>query len=205
MTKVKICGITSAADALAAAAYGASALGFIFYKQSPRHVTVEDARGILTDMPPFIKKIGVFVNEDSKVVNEIADRTSLDLIQLSGDETPGYCKGLNRPYIKTIRVRNRESLNGINEYDTRYTLFDTHSKGNYGGTGKVFDWDLIQDLPLEKRYIILSGGLNPENVKGAVKRIKPYAVDVASGVERLPGKKDHEKMKDFIEAVRNAV
>ncbi len=205
MTKVKICGITSAADALAAAAYGASALGFIFYKQSPRHVTVEDARGILTDMPPFIKKVGVFVNEDSKVVNEIADRTSLDLIQLSGDETPGYCKGLNRPYIKTIRVSNRESLNGINEYDTRYTLFDTHSKSNYGGTGKVFDWDLIRDLPLEKRYIILSGGLNPENVKSAVKRIKPYAVDVASGVERLPGKKDHEKMKDFIEAVKNAV
>lgn len=205
MTKVKICGITNAADALAAAAYGASALGFVFYKRSLRCVTVEDACEILMGVPPFIKKVGVFVNEDRNIVNEIADRASLDLIQLSGDESPVYCKGLNRPYIKAVRVKNRESLNEINEYDTQYTLFDTYSKSNFGGTGKVFNWDLIQDLPFEKRYIILSGGLNPENVKNAIKQITPYAVDVATGVEKFPGKKDHEKMKNFIEAVRNAI
>jgi len=205
MTKVKICGITNASDASAAAAYGASALGFIFYKQSPRCVTVEDACEILMGVSPFIKKVGVFVNEDRNIVNEIANKASLDLIQLSGDESPVYCKGLNRPYIKAVRVKNKESLNEINEYDTQYTLFDTYSKSNFGGTGKVFNWDLIQNMPFEKRYIILSGGLNSENVKNAIKQVNPYAVDIATGVEKLPGKKDHEKMKNFIEAVRNAI
>lgn len=204
MIKVKVCGITNAEDAAAAASCGASALGFIFYKQSPRCVTVEDAYEISMSVPPFVKKVGVFVNEDSKLVNEIADRASLDLLQLSGDETSSYCKKLNRPYIKSIRIKNRESCSEISKYDTPYVLFDNYDKDHYGGTGRAFDWELVKDLPFEERYIILSGGLSPENVKEAIAQIRPYAVDVASGVEKLPGKKDHVKMKNFIEMVKNA-
>ena len=204
MTKVKICGITNIEDALAAAGYGADALGFIFYKKSPRYLTSETAHEIFKELPPFVKKVGVFVNEDEDVVNRILDEVKLDMLQFSGDETPSYCDSIDKTYIKTFRIRDEESLNEINKFDTSYLLFDSYSEDEYGGTGKTFDWNLIQSQFLKDKYVILSGGLNPENVRDAIVKIKPYAVDVASGVEKYPGKKDHDKIKNFIEAVKDA-
>ena len=204
MTKIKICGITNINDALAAAGYGADALGFIFYDKSPRCITPDKAKDITKKVPPFVKKVGVFVNEDTGVINKISDEVELDMIQLSGDETQDYCRKLNKPYIKTFRIRDMESLDEINNFDTFYFLFDSFSENEYGGTGKTFDWSLIQNRHFKDRYVILSGGLNPENTGDAIFKIRPYAVDVSSGVEEHPGKKDHSEIKNFIEAVKNA-
>lgn len=202
MTKIKICGITNKKDAEAAVHNGADALGFIFYKESPRCVTVEIASKISREMPPFVKKVGVFVNENSNIVNRIASTAGLDLLQFNGDEQPDYFKNLNRPYIKAFRIKDRKSLDEIDKFDVPYVLLDSYGKNEYGGTGKSFDWNLIRNQIYKNKYVILSGGLNPENVGSAIEQINPYAVDVASGVEGSPGKKDHVKMKNFIEAVR---
>ena len=204
MTKIKICGITNADDALAATGYGADALGFIFYKESPRHIATEEAGEICRKVPPFVKRVGVFVNEDKDVINKILGEVELDILQFSGDESPDYCRQFSRPYIKAIRVKDQETLDEIDKFETSYLLFDSYNEGLYGGTGKTFDWDLIRNQHFGNKYVILSGGLNPENIVDAVLEIKPYAVDVASGVEKHPGKKDHNKIKKFIEAVRNA-
>ena len=204
MTKIKICGITNIDDALAATGYGADALGFIFYKKSPRYISPETAREIARKVPPFVKKVGVFVNEEIDIVNKILDEADLDMAQLSGDETHSYCRNLNVPYIKAFRIRNEESLNEIDKFDTSYLLFDSFNEGEYGGTGETFDWSLIQNQHFKDKYVILSGGLNPDNIEDAILKIKPYAVDVASGVEKEPGKKDHNKIKSFIEAAKNA-
>ena len=204
MTKIKICGITNIDDALAATGYGADALGFIFYKKSPRYISPETAREIARKVPPFVKKVGVFVNEEIDIVNKILDEADLDMAQLSGDETHSYCRNLNVPYIKAFRIRDEESLNEIDKFDTSYLLFDSFNEGEYGGTGETFDWSLIQNKHFKDQYVILSGGLNPDNIEDAILKIKPYAVDVASGVEKEPGKKDHNKIKSFIEAAKNA-
>lgn len=202
MTKIKICGITNKKDAEAAVHNGVDALGFIFYKESPRCVTVEIASKISREMPPFVKKVGVFVNENSNIVNRIASTAGLDLLQFNGDEQLDYFKNLNRPYIKAFRIKDRKSLDEIDKFDVPYVLLDSYGKNEYGGTGKSFDWNLIRNQIYKNKYVILSGGLNPENVGSAIEQINPYAVDVASGVEGSPGKKDHVKMKNFIEAVR---
>ncbi|MGI9553679.1 MAG: phosphoribosylanthranilate isomerase [Thermodesulfobacteriota bacterium] len=204
MTKIKICGITNKEDALAATSYGADALGFIFYKKSPRCLTPETAIEIFQHLPPSVKKVGVFVNEDTDTINKISAEAELDIVQLSGDESPGYCKNLNKPYIKAFRIKDRDSLNEFNKFDTPYLLFDSYSENEYGGTGEVFDWDLIDDQNFKDKYVILSGGLNSGNVGESIEKIKPYAVDISSGVEKNPGIKDHEKLRIFIEAVKNA-
>lgn len=203
MTKIKICGITNMEDAMAAVKLGADALGFIFYKKSKRYIKPAKASEITKQLPPFVKKIGVFTNEDHGVIRDITGEVKLDLLQIHGDETPEYCGRLESPYIKAFRLKDETTLPEVKEYSTDYILFDTYSKDEYGGTGHAFDWNILKDKPFENKYVILSGGLNPVNVGEAVSLLNPYAVDVSSGVEEYPGKKDIEKINKFIEAVKN--
>ncbi len=203
MTKIKICGITNTEDALSAVRLGADALGFIFVKKSKRYIEPALAAEITRQLPPFVIKVGVFTNEDPAVIRDIAGEVKLDLLQIHGDETPEYCDKLEIPYIKAFRIKDVTSLNEVKEYNTNYILFDTYSKDEYGGTGKAFDWGIIKDKAFENKYVILSGGLNPGNVGEAVTLLNPYAVDVSSGVEENPGKKDIDKINKFVEAVKN--
>ena len=203
MTKIKICGITNLSDALDAVRLGADALGFVFYPGSKRYIEPVKAKEIADSLPPFVKKVGVFSNEKADVVREISGIVNLDLLQIHGDETPGYCDSLDSPYIKAFRLKDANTLGEVNQYNTNYILFDTYSADEYGGTGRAFDWDMLKNHPFENKYVILSGGLNPGNIKEAVNLLQPYAVDVSSGVEESPGKKDIGKIKKFIEAVRN--
>ena len=204
MTKIKICGITNIDDALAATGYGADALGFIFYDKSPRCIKPDLVRMVSQDLPPYLKKVGVFVNEGIDQVRTIVDMAQLDIVQFSGDENAEYCNQYDGPYIKTFRVKDNDSISGIDEFNTNYFLLDSFKDDEYGGTGKLFNWGLIEDKEFRNKYVILSGGLDPQNVGDAVSKIRPYAVDVASGVESEPGKKDHDKLRKFIEAVKNA-
>lgn len=203
MIKVKVCGITNIADALLAAESGADAIGFIFYKPSPRYIAPELARDIIDRLPPFINSVAVFVDEDEKRLKDIIDLCRIDTIQLHGDESPGFCERFKQKVIKTIRVQGEESLRGLDRYRVSAFLLDTYRENIPGGTGRSFDWDLAIGV---KRYgpIILAGGLNPENVADAIRKVRPYGVDVSSGVEKSPGKKDADKLKRFIERVRKA-
>lgn len=200
MVKVKICGITTVEDALHAAACGADALGFVFYEQSPRHVTEETARAIVAALPPFVTTVGLFVNEDPVRIEEIACRCGLDAIQLHGDEPPQGCHFPPRRVVKALRVRGAESLTDLDDYAVSAVLLDAWVPGSYGGTGHTFNWELAA-AAARRRPVILAGGLTPENVAGAVAAVRPYGVDVSSGVEGAPGRKDPEKVAAFI---RNA-
>ena len=199
--KVKVCGTTRLKDALLAVECGADAIGFIFYKKSPRCVSAKTAKEICSKLPPFVSRVGVFVNETADTINRIADRCGLDAVQLHGDETPAFCKKIKHRVIKAVRVKDAASLKEISRYPVDGFLLDTYKKDQWGGTGKVFDWELALRA---KKYgpVILAGGLNPRNVKEAIKKVKPYGVDVSSGVEQLPGKKDPKKVKAFLKAVR---
>ncbi len=203
MTRIKICGITNVADALLAAELGANALGFIFYPKSPRAVTPDVARQIIAQLPPLVLSVGVFVNEDAAIVLEVAEMVRLDWLQLHGEETPDYCRYLNRNVIKAIRVQDRESLAQMSPYQriVRAFLLDTYAPGQKGGTGQTFDWSLAKAA---QQYgpVILAGGLQPDNVAAAIAAAAPQAVDVASGVEAAPGKKDPEKLRAFFRAAR---
>jgi phosphoribosylanthranilate isomerase len=203
MTKIKICGITNKKDALAAAALGIEMLGFIFYKKSKRYVDPKTAEDIINELPAGIVKVGVFVDEPDGSVIRIAEDAALTALQFHGSETPEYCASFKGSYgtIKAFNVKDVKSLSGVNGYDTDYCLFDAHCTGMRGGTGKTFDWKLISDFEVLKP-IILSGGLTSDNVAEAIARLSPYAVDVSSGVEESPGKKDHVLMKAFVENVR---
>jgi phosphoribosylanthranilate isomerase len=203
MVRVKICGITNPGDALLAAGLGAHALGFIFYKKSPRYVTPEKARDIIRQLPLFVATVGVFVDEDAAVVRDIASQVGLGWIQLHGSEPPEYCQSLGRRVIKGFRVKDEEIFTQMPAYAgaTQAFLLDTYKPGTPGGTGEIFDWELALRAR-QYGFIILAGGLNPDNVAEAIKIARPAAVDVASGVEAAPGKKDPEKLRAFIEAVR---
>jgi phosphoribosylanthranilate isomerase len=195
--KIKVCGMTSLEDTLVAVEAGADAVGFIFYKKSPRSVTIKTVGEIVDELPPFVDAIGIFVNESAEQINKIADRCKLDRVQLHGDETPAFCKKIRRRVIKAIRVKDIQSLKKLSDFPVSGFLLDTFSEDQRGGTGKVFDWNLVHPA---KKYgaIILAGGLTPNNVRKAIHRVKPYGVDVCSGVESLPGIKDHKKVKAFI-------
>ena len=197
MVKVKICGITNIEDALQAVAAGADALGFVFHPPSPRCVTPDQAGAIIRELPPFIQTVGLFVNTDLALVNETADRCGLDLVQLHGDEPPEYCTGVQRRVLKAFRVRDEASLEPVRQYRVAGFLLDAWSPESYGGTGRTFNWEVAAEV---KRYgpLVLAGGLTPENVRQAVELVKPYAVDVSSGVEAAPGKKDPDKVREFI-------
>lgn len=202
MAKIKICGITNLDDALYAVDAGADALGFIFYKKSKRFIEPESAKTIIDKLPPFITKVGVFVNESGSRLIETQKTAGFSVFQLHGDETPSFCNQLEKKYIKAIRVGIEQSIENVRLYDTDCFLFDAFSDDEYGGTGKTFDWNLLDNSYLKDKFVILSGGLNHENVSEAINIVKPYAVDVSSGVEKSPGIKDHKKIKQFIEAAK---
>jgi len=195
--KVKVCGMTSLKDALVAVEGGADAVGFIFYKKSPRSVTMKTVREIVLELPPFVDTVGVFVDETAEQVNKIADYCNLDIIQLHGDESPTYCKKIRRKVIKAFRIKDMQSVKKISNFQVSGFLLDTFSEKLHGGTGKVFDWNLA--LPAKKfGPVIMAGGLTPNNVQQAVRQIRPYGVDVCSGVESEPGIKDHKKVRAFL-------
>lgn len=203
--KVKICGLTNAEDAAAAVEAGADAVGFVFHKKSPRCAETAVVKGIVKTLPPFVLPIGVFVNEDAKVVRDVVDSCGLALVQLHGDETAAYCEALGRPVLKAIRLKDRRSFLILAEFQgragVRGFLVDAFSSDAYGGTGQVADWSLAAEAS-SAAPVLLAGGLTPENVSQAILQVRPYGVDVSSGVEASPGKKDHEKVRAFVRAVR---
>jgi len=204
MVKVKICGITILEDALAAVEAGADALGFVFYPPSPRHIHPEQAADIIRRLPPFVQTVGLFVDAELSIVNTTADRCGLDVVQLHGDETPGYCESVRRRVIKAFRVRDISSLDSLLQYQVSGCLLDAWSPAAPGGTGQSFNWE-IAAVAAAQRPIILAGGLTPDNVAEAVRRVQPYAVDVSSGVECAPGRKDIDKVRTFITRARQSV
>ena len=203
MLKIKICGITNLDDALAAADAGADALGFNFYKKSPRYIEPEKATEIIAQLPPFMMPVGVFVNEREDRIREIQHKTCIQAIQLHGDESPEFCQRFENRVIKAFQVKDKESLKVMAHYHVGAFLLDSYHEALRGGTGATFDWHLAV---VAKTFgkIILAGGLTPENVAEAVKLVQPYAVDVAGGVEKEKGIKDHAKLKKFITEVRRA-
>jgi len=201
--RIKICGITNIEDARLAAGMGAHALGFIFFPKSPRSVRPDAAREIIRNLPPLLMTVGVFVDEEAGVVRQIAETAGLDWIQLHGQETPEYCRSLKRRVVKGFRIKDADSLSLLPGYrgSVQAFLLDTYKAGTAGGTGKTFDWTLARRAK-EWGPVILAGGLTPANVAQAIKAAQPDAVDVASGVETAPGKKDPDKLRAFFEAVR---
>jgi len=199
MTKIKICGITNLDDALYAAENGANALGFVFAK-SPRRMKVEDVRKIIQKLPPFVQKVGVFVNEVPSLILKIVKETGLTAVQLHGEEIPDFCSSLlPLTVIKGIRVKEEIDIKILQAYaNVSAYLLDSFVEGNKGGTGKVFDWELALYAKKHGKPVILSGGLTPTNIQKALEKVSPYGVDVSSGVESKPGKKDKKKVKDFI-------
>jgi len=196
--KVKICGITNQVDATAATEAGADALGFVFCEQSPRRVSVEAAAEIIRGLPPFLVKVGVFVNAPTDLVYRSIAQCGLNLLQFHGDETPEYCVQFGLMNMKAFRIRDQDSLLQLPVYHTDAWLLDAYVPGTLGGTGQRFDWELAVQARDLGRPIFLAGGLTAENVGEAVRQVRPYAVDVSSGVEAAPGKKDHEKVRAFI-------
>ena len=200
MLKVKICGITNRDDALHAAACGADALGFVFYSGSPRCMTPAQVRAIVQVLPPFVSRVGLFVNEAPERIRAIAGECGLDVLQLHGDEVPAACVFPPYRVIKGVRPRNSVDLAPLSAYPVAALLVDAAVPGQFGGTGQRADWQLAAQLAAAHR-VILAGGLTPDNVAAAVQAVRPYGVDVSSGVESAPGKKDPEKVACFI---RNA-
>ena len=203
-TAVKICGITRVEDALVAARCGAHAIGLVFYRPSPRYVTPERAAEIVRALPPFVTPVGLFVDASEEEVLEIASRARVQMIQFHGSETPEFCARFELPYLKAVRVRPEvDLLQYARDFEgAKALLLDAYQEGLHGGTGAVFDWDLIPPaLPLP---VVLSGGLHPENVAEAVRRVRPCAVDVSSGVEASKGIKDAARIEAFVNGVRDA-
>lgn len=204
MTRVKICGITNVEDALLAIEAGADALGFIFVEGTPRYVQPSRVEGILGRIPPFAVTVGVFANQPLHEVERLAKGLHLSVVQLHGDEDPEGCRTLTIRFIKAIRMKETGSLEILPRYpEASAFLLDSFAEGRLGGTGHPFPWELAARA---KAYgpIILSGGLTPENVEEAVARVRPYGVDVSSGVEASPGRKDHKKLREFIERAKGA-
>lgn len=208
--RVKFCGITSIKDRDSAIIAGADAIGLVFFKDSPRFVKVEKAEKITKNMPPFVSSVGVFVNEDLRFIEECVERCGLNAVQMHGDEDIDYClkfKSLNLKgvkLIKGIRAKDKESLSAIENCPSDAIILDAYKKGLYGGTGQGFDHSLAIIAKEYGRNIIISGGLTPDNVYEVIKEVTPYAVDVSSGIESSPGKKNIELMERFMEAVRQA-
>jgi len=205
IVKIKICGITNQEDAALAVAAGADAVGFVFYRKSPRAAEPAVVRAIVAGLPPFVLPVGVFVNEDASVVRNVMDDCGLALAQLHGDETAVYCQALGRPVLKALRLKDRGSFLALAEFQGRANvrgfLIDAHSEQAYGGTGMTADWTLAAEAA-RSTPIVLAGGLTPANVAQAIQAVRPYGIDVSSGVEAGPGKKDPVKLKAFIEAAR---
>lgn len=201
-TRVKICGITSVAEATAAIEAGAFALGFNFHRSSPRYIEPSRAAVIGAALPSSVLRVGVFVDRHRGEVAEIARSAGLTALQFHGGESPDYCRGWDLPVIKVARVRTRADVDALGAYQVEFTLVDAYVEGVHGGTGARFDWSLLENV--DRTRLILSGGLTPENVAAAVRAVRPFAVDVASGVEASPGIKDLEKVRRFIHHAETA-
>ncbi|HMP81258.1 MAG TPA: phosphoribosylanthranilate isomerase [Verrucomicrobiota bacterium] len=196
--KVKICGITNESDALAAAQAGADLVGFMFYEQSPRRVSIETASKIARNLPPHVVKVGVFVDPDEDLVMRAIQRCGVSLLQFHGNESPGFCTQFGLMSMKAFRIRDEQSIGALANYSTDAWLLDAFTPGKLGGTGETFNWRLAVKARNLGRPIFLAGGLTPENVASAVREVQPYGVDVSSGVESAPGQKDHDKVRRFI-------
>ncbi len=203
MTEIKICGMTRGEDALFAVSCGVDALGFIFYAPSPRYVTPEAARLIISALPIEVIKVGVFVNQDAREVRQIFDFCSLDLIQLHGDETPDYCGNfLPTQLIKAVSLNSEADLVTLATYPVRALLVDSRTAAYYGGTGMRANWELAARVR-QSYGLVLSGGLSENNIAAALAEVSPPAVDINSGVESSPGRKDHEKVRRIVEMIRS--
>jgi len=202
-TRIKVCGITRRQDALQAAELGADAIGFVFYDRSPRYITPEKAAAILRLLPPFVSAVGLFVNPTQDEIDAALRHCPLDVLQLHGDETPGFCEAQSRRVIKAVAVSGHEDLQRVHRYDCPVLLDARAPEGVYGGTGVRFDWSLLDGFS-HAWPLILAGGLDVENVKGALAVRQWFALDVSSGVEALPGVKDEGKMRAFFAAVQRA-
>lgn len=196
--KIKICGITNVQDAMVAVEAGADALGFVFYDKSPRCIEPAVAKRIIAQLPPFVLPVGVFVNHDQETIRNIYNECGLAFAQLHGDESPAFCETLGRPVLRALRLRDLGSLLALAEYKGRMGVrgfvIDAFSSEAYGGTGQTVDWSLAREVA-KAAPILLAGGLTPNNVHEAVRQVQPYGVDVSSGVEESPGKKDPEKIR----------
>ncbi len=202
-TRVKICGITRRQDAEFAVNIGADALGLVFYRPSPRAVTIEAARTIVAQLPPFVSLVGLFVDAHAEEVNACLDALPIDILQFHGDEPAAYCQQFNRPYLKAIRMRDGIDLHQQSAVYSSAAglLLDTYQPGVPGGTGQVFDWSMIGQ---STKPIVLAGGLDIGNVASAIRKVRPYAVDVSGGVELEKGIKSHQKISAFMQEVANA-
>ena len=202
--RVKICGITSAADAIAAVDAGADALGFMFFENSKRNVLPGVAAGIIRELPPFISKVGVFVNPTVEFVKKAIETSGIDTLQFHGEERPEFCAQFGLKVIKAFRIRHADSLRAALNYRSHAWLLDSYVDGQHGGTGVAFNWDIAVEATKLSRMVILAGGLKVETVAEAVRKVRPYAVDVSGGVEAAPGRKDHRKIREFIAAAQSA-
>lgn len=200
-TRVKICGINRAEDAQVCAEAGADAIGLVFYTNSPRAVSIQQAQDVLQSLPAFVTSVGLFVNPDANRVSEVLDQVALDCLQFHGDEDRAFCEQFSRPYIKAVRMHANQNVDDMAQhyYSAKALLLDTYVADQAGGTGQRFDWDRVpRDCGLP---IILAGGLSPDNVGDAIRKVHPYAVDVSGGVEKSRGIKDPGKIKQFIDEV----
>ena len=200
--RIKICGITRVEDALLAAEAGADALGFMFFAGSPRSLSAARAREITGELPPFIARVGVFVNAGREEVLRTVDEAGINVLQFHGDESPEFCASFSLPVMKALRVKDAASLEAIPRFGKRAILLDAFVPGQLGGSGTRFNWDLAVRAKEHGRPIVLAGGLTPENVQDAIGKVTPYGVDVSSGVESAPGVKDAAKVREFIQRAR---
>lgn len=202
-TRVKICGLTRPADVTAAGELGADAIGLVFYERSPRAVGIEQAAQLLAALPPFVATVGLFVNAEVSFVRRVLAEIPLHMLQFHGEESPDYCASFHRPWLKAVRMRPGTDLPLVAQRygEAAALLLDTFDPKVAGGSGRAFDWELIPAFMAGR--IILAGGLSAENVADAVRRVRPYAVDVSGGVESAKGVKDRDKMAVFIERVRD--
>jgi phosphoribosylanthranilate isomerase len=201
--KVKICGVTNVGDSLAAADAGADMIGLMFYERSPRHIPLSTAAEIARALPPHVVSVGVFVNPSTETVQRAIVECGVSLLQFHGDEPPDFCAQFGVMSLKAFRIRDAESLAALPGYQTDAWLLDAFSPDALGGTGEKFNWELASEAKKLGRPIFLAGGLTPENVAEAVRRVQPFAVDVSSGVESAPGKKDPAKVQAFIAAAKS--
>jgi len=199
---VKICGITRIEDGITAAALGVDALGFVFYAKSPRNIGIEQAQTICNGLPGFVTTVALFLNPDVSLVKQVLEEVNIDLLQFHGTESAEFCESFGKPYIKALGIEGVKDIETLfGQYDgARGVLLDSHSAGKAGGSGEVFDWLSIPEKIRSK--IILAGGLKPDNVAGAIKQVRPYAVDLSSGVESAPGKKDSKLMARLMSEVK---
>lgn len=202
--KIKICGITNARDAAAAAEAGADALGFVLWEGSKRFVSVETAAKIAPLLPPHVIRVGVFVDAPEELVYRAVRECGLNVLQFHGNETPEYCTQFGLMSMKAIRVKDEEAIELSRKYTTEALLLDAWSPAGQGGTGEMFDWDLAVEIRRLGRTVFLAGGLTAENVAEAIRKVSPFGIDVSSGVESAPGRKDHRKIQAFIQAARDA-